>query len=160
MYSNSFSRSLKIICVFGLFFPQVVFAQSPAVVDPCTVISKVEAEAIMGEKMKAGRVREQKAVGMNLCLYEADSDGSFSMLQVSIIRGEKARQMYSAIKANFPGNEPIAGIGDDAFLATPGLHAIRGDSYLSVAAGNLKRNREKVLMAGKKAMMNLKKFMK
>lgn len=160
MHSNGFYRLLKILYVFTLFLPQFVFAQSPAVLDPCTVISKSDAEEIMGEKMKAGRVREQKAVGMHLCLYEAASDDSFSMLQVSIIRGEKARQIYSEIKTNFPGNEPIAGIGDGAFLATPGLHAIRNDTYLSIAAGNLRRNRDKVLMAGKKAMMNLEKSMK
>ena len=105
--------------------------------------------------MKAGKLREQKAIGMKLCLYEAADDNSFGMLEVSIIQGQTAKETFSVIKNNFPDHEMIDGIGDDTFIATPGIHILKNGCYLTIAAGNLNRNRDKVLEAGKRAVANL-----
>jgi hypothetical protein len=115
----------------------------------------MEVEEIMGEKMKAGTLREQKATDMKLCLYEAADDNSFGILQVSIIQGQSAKETFSMMENNFPDHEMIDGIGDYAFIATPGIHILKNGCYLTIAAGNLNRNRDKVLVAGKRAVADL-----
>lgn len=151
---------LKISVVFVLLSTTITFAKSPSPIDPCSLITHMDADDIMGEKMKAGQFQEQKATGMKLCLYEAADDNSFSMLQVSITQGKAAKETFSMIKSNFPDHEMIDGIGDDAFIATPGIHILKDGCYVTIAAGNLNRNRDKVLAAGKMAVANLEKELK
>lgn len=146
---------LRISVIFILFGATVTFANPPLIVDPCDLITHMEVEEIMGEKMKAGTLREQKATDMKLCLYEAADDNSFGILQVSIIQGQSAKETFSMIKNNFPDHEMIDGIGDYAFIATPGIHILKNGCYLTIAAGNLNRNRDKVLVAGKRAVADL-----
>ena len=130
-------------------------ASPPLLIDPCDLITHMEAEEIMGESMQDGTLREQKATGMKLCLYEAADDNSFAMLQISIVQGQTAKETFSVIKNNFPDHEMVGGIGDDAFIATPGVHILKNDCYLTIAAGNLSRNRDKALAAGEKSVANL-----
>lgn len=143
-----------------LFSPTVIFAKSPIIIDPCDVIPQMVAEKIMGEKLKSGQLREQKATGQKICLYEAVEGNPFAMLQISLLQGQRAKKIFSVIKTNFPNYESVTGIGDDAFIATPGIHILKNDYYLTIAAGNLNRNRAKVHVAGKKAVASLEMELK
>ena len=60
-----------------------------------------------------------------------------------------------SIKNAFPDRENINEIGDDAFIATPGIHILKGDYYLTIGVGNIKSNKDKLIRAGAKAMANL-----
>ncbi len=151
---------LRVFAILILLSPPATFAKSPVIIEACDVITQVEAEEIMGEKMKAGQLREQKAIGQKLCLYEAADDNSFAMLQVSLLHGQSAKKIFTEIKNNFIDHEIVDGIGDDAFIATPGIHILKNNYYVSIAAGNLNRNRDKVLVAGKRAMANLETALK
>lgn len=146
--------------IFVLLSSIVTFANPPIIIDPCDLINHTESEEIMEEKMKTGKLTEQKATGMKLCLYEATDDNSFGMLQVSIIQGQTAKEAFSIIKRNFPDHEMIDGIGEDTFIATPGIHILNNGCYLTIAAGNLDRNKDKLLMAAKRAVANLEKKLK
>ncbi|PIE54233.1 MAG: hypothetical protein CSA35_06720 [Dethiosulfovibrio peptidovorans] len=79
------------------------------------------------------------------------------MLQISIVQGEKAKECFSAIKEGFPDHEVVKGIGDYAFFAPPGLHVLAENYYITIAAGNLNKNKDKTLTAGKKLVSRLKK---
>ncbi|MFY9973043.1 MAG: hypothetical protein WAK53_02205 [Chromatiaceae bacterium] len=134
--------------------------------EPCELISKVEAEEVMGTGLKEGQYSENKVVGQKLCLYEAADTGSFAFLQIGLTQdafmapkvlasGQSAKTIFSSIKHAFPDRERVDGLGDDAFLAIPGLHVLKGDYYLTVGAGNIKRNRLRLITAGEKAVANL-----
>ena len=151
---------LQTFAILILSIPAATLAKSRVIIDPCDLITQVDAEKIMGQKLKNGQLREQKAIDLKICLYEAADDNSFAMLQVSVLQGQRAKKIFSEIKANFPDHESVNGIGDDAFIATPGIHILKNDYYVSIAAGNLNRNRDKVQVAGKKAVTALEMSLK
>lgn len=120
----------------------------------------------MGTALKEGQYSENKVVGQKICLYEAADSDSFAFLQISLTQdafivpnvlasGQNAKTIFTSIKDAFPDREGVAGIGDDAFLATPGLHVLKGGYYLTFGAGNLKRNKDRLISAGEKAVANL-----
>ena len=150
----------RISVIFVLLSASIAFAKPPVEIDPCALISQMEAEEIMGVKMKTGTLREQAATGMKLCLYETADENSFAMLQVSIIQGQHATENFSIIKENFADHEMIDGIGEDSFVATPGIHILTTGCYLTIAAGNINQNKDKLLVAGKRAVASLEKELK
>ena len=50
--------------------------------------------------------------------------------------GQTPQKLYAALKGNFPNALKVDGIGNDAFIAPPGLHILAGNYYLTVAVGN------------------------
>lgn len=148
--------------------PSQALAADPGVrvIAPCEVLTQADAEAIMGEAMKEGESRDNKVVGQKLCLYNAAEESSFAFLQISLTQnafmpedtltsGQNARRIYETTKSAFPDRETVNGMGDEAFIATPGIHILSGDYYIVIGAGNLQRNKDKVMAAGKKAVENL-----
>ncbi len=150
-------RLFKLSLAFVLFSPIVSFAKSPVTIDPCDLLTHQEVDKIMGEKMKEGKLDEQKITGTKRCFYQARNVNSFSLLQISIVEGKKAKEYFSVIKKGFPDHEVIEGVGDDAFIATPGIHILTKSYYITIAAGNINKNKDKALAAGKKVVYNLKK---
>ncbi len=144
---------------------------STKLIEPCELITKTEAEGIMGEALKEGKYSEQKMVGQKICLYEAADENSFVFFQISLTQnafippkifasGQSAKSIFSTIKEAFPDRDTINGTGDDAFIATPGIHILKGDYYMTIAAGNTNQNRDKLKIAGVKAMANLEAALK
>lgn len=139
---------------------------SAPLVEPCELITKVEAEGIMGTALKEGQYSENKVVGQKICLYEAANSDSFAFLQISLTQdafiapkvlaaGQNSKTIFGSIKEAFPDREKVSGIGDEAFIATPGIHILKGGYYLTIGAGNLKSNKARLIGAGKKAIANL-----
>ncbi len=160
MKMKSTLAALQCLITVFLFLPECLVAGSSHPVNPCKVINHEEAESIMGEQLKEGEFSEKKVVNMQLCIYDAVSDSSFSMLQISLTHGARAKEIFSGIKENFSDCEMVEGIGDEAFFAAPGMHILTSGYYVSIAAGNSKRNRDKLLAAGQKAVANLKGLLK
>lgn len=139
---------------------------SNQLVEPCKLISKNEAESILGTALREGQYSENKIVGQKICIYEAVDKNSFVFLQISLTQnefiapnvlssGQNAKTIFTSIKNAFPDRENINEIGDDAFIAIPGIHILKGDYYLTIGAGNIKSNKDKIISAGAKAMSNL-----
>jgi len=139
---------------------------SVPLVEPCELISKVDAEAIMGTALKEGQYSENKVVGQKICLYEAADKDSFAFLQISLTQdafiapkvlaaGQSSKTIFESIKDAFPDRENINGIGDDAFIATPGIHILKGGYYLTIGAGNINSNKSRLISAARRAIANL-----
>jgi hypothetical protein len=140
-------------------------------IEPCELITQVEAEEIMGVALKEGQYRENQVVGQKMCLYEAADENAFAFLNISLTQnafmppkifaaGQNAKSIFSTIKEAFPDREAVNEMGDDAFIATPGIHILKGDYYVTVGAGNINQNRDKLKIAGIKTMANLEARLK
>lgn len=53
---------------------------SPQLIEPCKLISKSEAETILGIALGEGQYSEHKIVGQKICIYEASDKNSFDFL--------------------------------------------------------------------------------
>jgi hypothetical protein len=134
------------------------------VIEPSQILSKADAKALTGVDVGEGVVKEQPKVGLKLCVYEKDK----AFLQVGVTQtafmNEKFRRfgntpetIYKTTKEAFPNAERIDGVGDDNFLAPPGLHIMQNGYYLTVSFG-VSNDREKLKAAGMTAVDNLKKY--
>ena len=58
---------------------------------------------------------------------------------------------------NFEDRIFVEGIGDEAYIATPGIHILKDGYYITIGVGNLSlpENHERLKEAGKLAMENL-----
>ena len=141
--------------------------QKVNIIDPCELISKTEVEQLIGEPMKDPQKRDNRVVGQKLCIYESAKDDSFRFFQISLTqqafmppKGQSPKSIYESLKANFPDAARVEGIGDDAFIAPPGLHIIKGGCYITIGVGNSNdpKNREIIKASGEKAVENLLKL--
>jgi hypothetical protein len=112
-----------------------------------------------------------------ICFYEAAEPGG-RFLQVSMLQTNdemaaqkvSARLQFDALKGTGPSNvaDPklylVEGVGDEAFIAAPGLHIMFNGYYILVSLGdpydptvhpNGKTNEQMLLEAGKLAVKNL-----
>lgn len=130
------------------------------------LISKAEAENLLGEPVKAAELTEQEGAGLKLCVYKPVDEKSTKYLQIGITQQAfiprnsiTPKSIYTALRENLEGIVFAEGVGDEAFLAPPGLHIISGDYYINIAVGKSEDvTIKKVLIAtGLKAVENLKK---
>ena len=143
-------------------------AGKPAVkiLEACDIITKAEAEQFIGEAVKEAEKKETPQVGLKLCVYNSAKSESNKFLQVGITQesfmpssGQSPKSIYSSIKNNFPNAVKVDGVGDEAFIAPPGLHILSGTYYVTIAVGNSNdpKNREILKIAGQKAVDKLPK---
>ncbi len=127
------------------------------VIEPAMIISRDDAKALTGVGFDECTVKEQPAVGLKLCVYEKEG----ALLQLGLTQatnmkgGNTPESIYSSIKGGFKDAAKIDGVGDDNFVAPPGLHIMKDGYYITVSLGLLNKDREKLQAAGKKAVENL-----
>ena len=116
---------------------------SVKMIEPCNLVSKSEAQQYLGQPVKEAEKKETAAVGLKLCVYSTVEEGSGKYLQIGITQqsfmpnnGQTPKKIYDALKDNFKNAVKVDGIGNDAFLAPPGLHVLAGNYYLNFAVGN------------------------
>lgn len=140
-----------------------------AIIEPEQIVTLQEASAIMGMDLKMGERTDNEVVGQKLCVYDAADPEDFTSFQVSVNQlaylppeqveyGNAPENIYKTTKDNFADTlEPVAGIGDDAFIDTPGLHLLYRGYYVVIALGNSDDpvNIERLKDAGQKAVANL-----
>ena len=133
-------------------------------IEPAAIISKEVAEALTGGSFSECVVTEQPVVGMKLCVYDNGQDFlQIGLTQVSFMpEGNKRnpKDIFSGIKEAFPDAVKIDGVGDDNFIAPPGLHILKGEYYISISLGLMVTDREKLKAAALKAIENLEKLAK
>ncbi len=141
---------------------------SGVVLEPCTLISMPEAEELMGADFTAIERSEEKRVGLKLCMYFSEGEDEDRFLQISLTqaafmeqenldRGQSPQSIFEAIKTNFEEELVEENIGDEAFIATPGLHILKDGYYIVIGVGNTsdENNREILRRAGNLAVSNL-----
>lgn len=143
--------------------PQPVPVAS-AKIEPCALISKAEAEQYIGQPLKDAEKKETPAVGLKLCVYNTVAEGSGKLLQLGITQqsfmsgsNQTPKSLYEALKNNFKNAVKVDGVGEDAFIAPPGLHVLKGGYYLTIAVGNANdpKNQELLKTIGKKTVDKL-----
>lgn len=137
------------------------------IIDPLNLISREEAEKLLGIALKDAKLTDNNAVGQKLCFYESKEDGA-GFLQVSIVQkslmpeallkaGQDPVTIYETTKEAFKDAPLADGIGEDAFFAPPGLHILTDGYYIVIAVGNSdsEENRKILKEAGELALQNL-----
>jgi hypothetical protein len=121
-------------------------AQASDPFNPCGLLTREEAEALVGEPVKVPEQKDTKnPLGQKMCLYTTDSSSRF--IQISVIRtaemapkirkqGQSAAKVYRTTKEMLDPMEQVPRVGDDACWGTPGLHILRGEVYVLVSVGN------------------------
>ncbi len=144
---------------------------SPQIIEPEELISKEEAEQLLGETVKDGEKNEQAVVGQKICFYNAQNEDSLSYLQISITQtsfmkndGQTPESIYTATKEALieTGEQrQIDGVGDEYFFGTPGLHILTDGYYLCIAVGNSDEEKVQQMLeqAGALAVGNLEKIL-
>ncbi len=131
------------------------------VIEPSALISKEEAESILGVSLDTVQTSEQETVGLKQCLYASEDHFlQISLTQQAMMPAEQRQtpeSLYRAIVENFEDAVQAEGVGDEAYFATPGLHILEDGYYILIAIGNLddETNREKLTEAGRLALANL-----
>ncbi len=128
-------------------------------IEPAMIITREDAKALTGVSFDECVVREQPAVGLKLCVYE--KDGAF--LQLGLTQPQKGEKntpesIYNSIKGAFKDAAKIEGVGDDNFIAPPGLHIMKDGYYITISLGLMTKDREKLKAAGMKAVQNLDRY--
>lgn len=134
------------------------------IIDPCDLVSKAEAQQYLGQPLKDPEKKETAAVGLKLCVYNTVQEGSGKLLQIGLTQqsfmpsnGQTPQKLYEALKGNYTNALKVDGIGNDAFIAPPGLHILAGNYYLTIAVGNSNdpKNQELLKTIGKKIVGKL-----
>lgn len=141
------------------------------VIEPEQLISKLEAEELLGEAVKDGEKSEQPAVGQKICFYDMPYRDSAYFIQISITQtaamtaaDQTVEDIYLGLKKGLivtADQKEIDGVGDEYFFGTPGLHILKDGYYLCIAAGNMNGDRIIGLLeqAGALAVRNLEKIL-
>ncbi|MCG8341855.1 MAG: hypothetical protein MI684_03360 [Chlorobiales bacterium] len=134
-------------------------------IEPCELITKTDAETLLGEPVKEPEKSEQQVVGMKLCMYNPLDEASTSFLQITLTQqafmkpgGVPPSDIFHSIKdAQSEGRIDLEGFGDEAFIATGGLYILKDDYYISIGTGNtdLPEVQERLKSAGNVAARNL-----
>ena len=124
-------------------------------IEPAMLITPEDAKELTGVDFGACTTKEQPGVGLKLCVYE--KDGAF--LQVGLTQGKTSANtpetLYKSTKDAFKGAEKIEGVGDDNFLAPPGLHILKDGCYITVSTGLQIKDMGQLKALGIKAVENL-----
>jgi hypothetical protein len=105
-----------------------VVEESPAMPEPCALVTPDQAAAALGEPVEAGVDMPGGLPGQKSCGYNAID--SAAAVNVSVIPG--TAELWSQFKAASPNAEPVSGVGDEAFRDAGLLQVRQGDLILSV----------------------------
>jgi len=151
-------KKIKLLIVVLLLTAFLKTAEAASNFDPCDLITKEEVQSLAGEQLSDPEHKDTKTpLGQKMCLYNTLS--SSRLIQISVIRtsdiepkvkenGQSAGSIYKTTKKMLNPSEQVAGVGDDAFWAIPGLHILKGDIYILVSVGNT--NKEENLELAKR----------
>ena len=108
--------------------------------DACTLVTKAEAEAVMGEHLKDGESGPVSMQGGELCMYESPDTMSARHVTVRIespnfdwnkykeerrIEGERMQPKHGRIR-------PVPGLGKEAYFARHVIHVLTDKGILTV----------------------------
>ena len=103
--------------------------------DACALLTTEEVAASMGKEVKDGAEVPADS-GLSACTWEENTSGVPTILTVQILQAGS----YETLKGTLDPNEPVRGVGDEAFFATnlTSLIMRKGDAVVQfVAIGGL-----------------------
>ncbi len=127
-------------------------SKSPASsIDPLTLITKADAEALFGESVKEPQGSNgDDSLGQQIVIYGVNSETSFKTVTFSLVRtedipkeerdkGHDAAHAFITTKGQCPGAKPVPGIGGSAFWDGPqggwtGLNVLSKDTFFTIKA--------------------------
>jgi hypothetical protein len=119
-------------------FSSVAAAQDGQKIDTCTLLTKAEIQAVIGQNVGDGKLntKANPAVGLP-CEYVIGSSGVFSILVKAIGPGETAERVMGELKKMKIAVSDAPGIGDRSFFSSPGygmvqLNTFKGPKYLII----------------------------
>jgi len=128
-----------LMAVMGVFcFSGVAAAQGAQKIDACTLLTKAEIQAVIGQNVGDGKpnVKANPAVGIP-CEYVIGASGAFSILAKAVGPGETADKVMGELKKMKIAVSDAPGIGDRSFFSSPGygmlqLNTFKGSKYLII----------------------------
>lgn len=127
--------ALLVIALF-LFSCESSKEKAPAadakVMEPAQLLTQEDVKALAGVDFGECTATERPVVGQKLCPY--DTGNSFVQVGLSqvafmdtktLASGTTPESLSTTTKAAFAGAERLPGVGDDNFLAPPGLHILK-----------------------------------
>ncbi len=130
------------------------------------VFTQSDAEHLLNRVLTPGRLSSEPVVGLKLCVYEKEDafcqvtlTQKNAMTAENLAAGQSPKAIFETLKQNYPKAKQLENVGDDNFLAPPGLHILKGDYYITLSFGgeNNKLGAEKWQSAGQTAVANLLK---
>jgi len=117
--------------------PQPTSQVSSAGLDPCALVTSAEATQALGAAVgPAERPKEANyPPRMATCRYVAPRGQGVAVMSVLVQRSDtsdQARRGFQSAKEQFPGAEPVPGLGDDAFAVANQLNVLKGTVYLNI----------------------------
>ncbi|MGE5415586.1 MAG: hypothetical protein ACM3UZ_02245 [Acidobacteriota bacterium] len=127
-------------------------SDSGAIVDTSKLITKADAEAILGEPVKEPRVNTN-VMNQKIYFFDPVKQGTkVRFVQLSVVQtaempekitkyGTNAKSLFDQTTKMIEGATPISGFGDKAvwgghgLKVGSGLHILKGDVYLNIDVG-------------------------
>jgi hypothetical protein len=131
-------RTVLMVVVAVFCFTGVAAAAGAQKIDPCTLLTKAEIQAAVGQNVGDGKLnaKANPAAG-SPCEYVVGDYGAFSILAKTTGPGETADKTMTELKKMKIAVSEAPGIGDSSFFASPGygmiqLNTFKGSNYLII----------------------------
>ena len=115
--------------------------------DACALVTKADAEAILGEPVDPAKGETTPVLGNKACGYVAASQSSMKMVNIYLGRLSMGAQpdMWNATKKMWQDKlQPVAGLGKDAFIGPDGgLQVLTSKCILVISVNGFKGKTEK-----------------
>jgi len=118
--------------------------------DPCALVTKADAEAILGEPLDPAKNETSPVLGNKSCSYVATSQSSMKMANIYLgpLSLGSEPDMWNGTKKMWRNTgkeiQPVAGLGKDAFLEPSGiLQVLTSKCILVISVNGFKGETEK-----------------
>jgi hypothetical protein len=132
------TRTVLMAMAAVLCFTGVAAAQGAQKIDACTLLTKAQIQAAVGQNVGDGKpnANANPAVGTS-CQYVIGDYGSFSILIKAAGPGETADKMMAELTKMKIAVSDAPGIGDRSFFSSPGygmlqLNTFKSSKYLII----------------------------
>ncbi len=136
--SSRKTQTLLLVVAIVFCFNGMASAQGGQKIDACTLLTKSEIQAVIGQNVGDGKLntKANPAVGLP-CEYVIGSSGAFSILVKAVGPGETADKVMGELKKMKIAVSDAPGIGDRSFFSSPGygmvqLNTFKGPKYLII----------------------------
>jgi hypothetical protein len=124
------TRTVLMAAVAVFCFTSGAAAQGARKIDPCTLLTKAQIQAVVGQNVSDGQLNANAnpAVGAP-CQYVIGDYGSFSILIKAVGPGETADKMMAELKKMKIAVSDAPGIGDRSFFSSPGYGMLQLNTF-------------------------------
>jgi hypothetical protein len=132
------TRTVLIVMAAVFCFTGLAAAQGGQKIDACTLLTKAQIQAAVGQNVGDGKPNPNANPAMGTsCQYVIGDYGSFSILVKAAGPGETADKMMAELEKRKIAVSDAPGIGDRSFFSSPGygmlqLNTFKGSQYLII----------------------------